>query len=148
MWTQDGFPGADKVPWQLLIRARFVDEIDAIVAHTVVTTLAPLMGKERGRHLAGVAAGAVMTDGAQRVELGAEQKMAALSAFTDWDGEICPVGWPWPWPWPKRPRWFGEFDDPAILLALDAVRALTRGAGSKQLAAAVDEAVGQGQLRR
>ena len=146
MWTQDDFPGADKLPWQLLIRARFVDEIDAIVAHTVVRTLAPLMAKDRARNLAGVAAKAVATDGAKRVEVSGDQRMSALGAFADWDGEICPRWWPRP-PFPPRRRWYGEFDDPAIVLALGAVQALVKGAGSDHLADALDGAIGGGQLR-
>ena len=145
MWTQDGFPGADKVPWQLLIRARFVDEIDAIVAHTVVATLAPLMGRERGRNLAGIAVEAVMADGGQRVELDTERRMSALDAFVDWDGDICPVGWPRRWP--PRPKWIDEFDDPAILLALDSVLALVKGAGSEQFGKALEGVIGADQFR-
>ena len=57
MWTQDDFPGADHVPWQLLIRARFVHEIDAVIASRVVTRLAPALGREKAVRLA--AAGTV-----------------------------------------------------------------------------------------
>lgn len=146
MWTQDDFPGADKVPWQLLIRARFVDEIDAIVAHTVVQALAPLMSKERAHNLAGVAAKAALTDRAERVELDIDQRMTGLSAFCDYDDELCPRWWPGP-PFPPRKRWFGEFDDPAILLALDSVQALVRGAGSEQLGKALEGVIGGDQFR-
>ncbi|MEO7586438.1 MAG: hypothetical protein ABIS84_00260 [Arachnia sp.] len=147
MWSPDEFPGADNVPWQLLIRARYVDEIDAIVAHTVVSSLAPLMAKQRARNLAATMTKVAAVDGGKRVELAADQRIAALSAFADWDGEICPVGWPWPWPWPPRPRWLRDFDDPAISLALDGVSKLVKGAGSQGLAAAVEEAIGHGGFR-
>lgn len=147
MWTPDDFPGAGNVPWALLIRARYADEIDAIVGHTVVASLAPLMAKQRASHLAATIGKVTSGDGGTRVELGAEQRIAALGAFADWDGEICPVRWPWPWPWPPRPRWFRDLDDPALTLALDGVSRLVKGAGSQGLAAAVEEAVGHGGFR-
>ena len=32
MWDPEGFPGADTVPWPLLIRARYQFELDAVIA--------------------------------------------------------------------------------------------------------------------
>ena len=39
MWTPDDFPGADNVPWQLLIRARFAHEIDAIIGSIAINAV-------------------------------------------------------------------------------------------------------------
>jgi hypothetical protein len=52
MWDVDRFPGAEHVPWQLLIRARYAHELDAgdvgrgrlrrlVVRDAVAATLAP-----------------------------------------------------------------------------------------------------------
>ena len=139
MWSQDDFPGVGAVPWQLIIRARYVDEIDAIVAHTVVRTLGPLLSRDRARELAGVAAKATAVDGSQRVELSTDQRMAALTAFDDWDDGICPR-W-WPFPWPPRPHGLEDFDDPAILIAVNAGRALVSSAASEQLGRALEGTV-------
>lgn len=141
MWTSENFPGADKVPWQLLIRARYVDEIDAIVAHTVVQSLTPLLAKERARNLAEGAASAVKGNGSKRVEVTPDRRQSAMHAFVEWDGEICPRWWPWPWPWPPGTR-FDSFDDPALRLAVGPVHALVRGAGSDELGQVLEGAIG------
>ena len=42
MWDPEHFPGADNVPWPLLIRARYQFEVDAIVASVIVRNVAAL----------------------------------------------------------------------------------------------------------
>lgn len=147
MWTQDSFPGADKVPWQLLIRARYQDEIDAVVAHSVLVGLAPLLSREKAYRLGEMAAEVTRRDGSKRLELEPTQKLAALDSFVEWDGEICPP-WPWPIPWPPAP-WppvpfrFDDFDDPALSLAVDAAHSLLRGAASEQVRERFREVIGK-----
>lgn len=146
MWLPEDYPGGN-VPWQLLIRARYADEVDAIVGHIFLRSVGPLMAKERVRNLAATMAKLVAVDGGKRVELGADQRIVAFGAFAEWDGDICPVRWPWPWPWPPRSRWLRDFDDPAINLALDAGLKLVNGAGSQEFAEAIEQAVGGGGFR-
>lgn len=134
MWAPDDFPGADNVPWQLLIRARFEHEIDAVVSHVVVASLGPLLAVKKAHHLAGAASkfNAAIGDKQNQVELSAEQRINALNAFADWDGEICPRWWPRP-PFPPRRRWTEDFDDPIVGIALDVSARLVGAAGSAQL---------------
>lgn len=149
MWTQDNFPGADKVPWQVLIRARYQDEIDAVVAHSVLVGLAPFLSKDNAYRLAKMAAEVTQRDGSKRSELKPDRKLAALDSFVEWDGDICPPWprrWPLPWPptpWPPAPFRFDDFDDPALSLAVDAAHSLLRGAASEHVREQFREIIGK-----
>ena len=136
MWAPDDFPGADSVPWPLLIRARYAHEIDAVIASRLVGRLAPALGLSKAVRLAEVARVQRSDEPAT-----AEMKVNALSAIADWeDGEICPRNWPRGWP-PKR-RGFEELDDPLVSLALEASLEVIRAASpsfQEQVGAMVKE---------
>jgi hypothetical protein len=111
MWTPDDFPGADNVPWQLLIRARFAHEIDAVIASLIVNQVGGKLGTKRAVQLA--RAGTVQHS---KEAATSEQKVAVLGLLADWDGEICPKNWPFRWP--PRKRGFEELDDPITVIGL------------------------------
>ena len=62
MWDSDNFPGADNVPWQLLIRARFAHEIDAILASVVVARVGAVASVDITRQVAAVAQGVIAAE--------------------------------------------------------------------------------------
>lgn len=101
MWTQEDFPGADQVPWQLLIRARFVKEVDALVATTIVNQLAQVASADVITKVATAAAEAMHA--APGDKLSRTARSEAITAMADFI-DICPP-WPWPrpWPWPPGP---------------------------------------------
>lgn len=101
MWTVDDFPGADNVPWPLLIRARLVRDLDAFVATTVVHQVAQVASREVTTRIAEAAAEGMRAAPAEKVNRTARvDALDAVAAFID----ICPP-WPWPWPRPPRPPW-------------------------------------------
>ncbi len=139
MWTPDDFPGADHVPWQLLIRARLAHELDAVIASLVVRQVGAVIGDKHAMVLARSARVARSGEKA-----GAEQKVGALSLLADWDGEICPPNWPFRWP--PRKRGFEELDDPIAVLGIDrALELVTFGSAGLQqsLGGALKELAGQ-----
>jgi hypothetical protein len=134
MWTPDDFPGADNVPWQLLIRARFAHEIDAIIASLVVNQLGARLGRAQATRLVEAA---VVKRGKDTAT--AEQKVAVISQLADWDGEICPPNWPFRWP-PKK-RGFEELSDPITVIGLARAQELV-GLASPQLKQQFGDALG------
>lgn len=139
MWTPEDFPGADKVPWQLLIRARFVYQIDAVIASQVVRALAEVLPSKAAVELSHAAARAVAS--APRDKAAPESGVRALAAFDDfWDW--CGTKWP---RWPFPPRRFEELFDPIAFITIDKAREFL-AAGSpelqKGLGAALDELTG------
>lgn len=107
MWTAEDFPGADKVPWQLLIRARLVREVDAFVATTIVGEVARVASTDVAVRVATAASEALRQSPAKKVP--GEVRIAAASAVADFI-DICPPWpWPWPWPWPGPGPWPGPW---------------------------------------
>jgi hypothetical protein len=139
MWTPEDFPGADHVPWQLLIRARFVYQIDAIIASQVVRALAEVLPAKAAVELSHAAA-RVVAD-VPRDKAAPETTARALAAYDDfWDW--CGTKWP---RWPFPPRRFEDFFDPFAIVTIEKAREFI-GAGSpelqKGLGAALDEVAG------
>jgi len=134
MWDPENFPGADNVPWPLLIRARYQFEVDAHIASSVVAAVARFGSDEMTAKVAEAADGAVRGSMAERAELNAEQRMAFLGAVADWeDGELCPRWWRWPFPWPPRKDDAHGLADPIAYVALQRGLDLITAAGSPQL---------------
>jgi len=52
MWDPEHVPGVDHVPWQLLIRARFAHELDAVLASVVVERFGAVVSVEVTRKVA------------------------------------------------------------------------------------------------
>jgi hypothetical protein len=103
MWTAEDFPGADKVPWQLLIRARFVRELDVVIASTVVNRVMLVASPEVSAQVAMAASDALRTLPEEKAS--SEARLTAAVAVADFI-DICPP-WPWPWPrpWPQPGPW-------------------------------------------
>lgn len=128
MWDPEHFPGADNVPWQLLIRARYQYELDAVVASTIVGNIARF-GSESLANKVGLAATKAVAlsresnrkDKANR----SDSMMSALADFDDW----CGTGWPRrPWPRPK------SFDlDPLVIVLADRAIGVLNALGSDHL---------------
>ena len=130
MWDIDHFPGADHVPWPLLIRARFVHQIDAVLASVIVNQVGAVASAEVTR---AVARAAHETIGSGRAEdVTPEQRVAAFDAVLDFD-DWCPTRPRHPWPWPgPRPR-FEELSDPIAEVVLQQAYDLVQRAGSEDL---------------
>ena len=127
MWDPDNFPGADHVPWQLLIRARYVHEIDAVIASYVVARIGAVASAELTYKVAEAAAQART---AEPVKATASSKVSALSAAAEWDDWKCGTV---PWHWPPKPRGFDDLSDAVLPLVLERAAAFVRAGGSEQL---------------
>lgn len=140
MWDVDNFPGADKVPWQLLIRARFEHEIDAVIASIVVHTVAQVASPKITESLAKASTSAIKRG---RQELTADRQVGAMVAvadFDDWCGTV-------PFKWPPRPKGYGDFlSDPILEVVLGRAQDLIRAAGSSNLNKAFDSVLREGGL--
>lgn len=143
MWDPDNFPGADNVPWQLLIRARFVHELDAILASVVVARVGAVASVEITRKVAEVAAQAV---GAEREKVTAGTKVRAVSAVADFD-DWCGTPWPRRWP-PKSHGVFDDLSDPMAGLVIEQALSMVRAGGSEALQKSLGEVLAEvGGLR-
>lgn len=138
MWTPEDFPGADNVPWQLLIRARFVRDVDAFVATAIVRQVSQVASFEVATRVAEAAAEGMKGAAAEKVSrTGRADALGAVADFID----ICPP-WPWPWPWPWPGPWpwlegrenpWEKFGSPYQGTVLTGALDLLRKVGSPQL---------------
>ena len=144
MWDPENFPGADHVPWQLLIRARFAHELDAVLASVVVARVGAVSSVEITRKVAEVATQAITAD---REKATATSKMRALSAAADFDDWWC--GTPWPRHWPPKPHGvFDDLSDPIAELVIDQALTMVRAGGSEGLQKSLGEVLAEvGGLR-
>ena len=123
------------VPWQLLIRARTVSEVDSILSSVVLARLAEVASVESVRLVADAAHAA---RGASDEQAGAEQKLSALSAIADFDDWYCGNG---PRrPWPHRGDVLDTIADPVTSIVARGARELL-GAGSPALQKTLGEAL-------
>jgi hypothetical protein len=129
MWDPDNFPGADNVPWQLLIRARYAYEIDAILASVVVARVGAVASVDVARKVAMVAADVAT---AEREETTATAKVQALSAAAEFDEWYCGNSWPRHWP-PKPHGVFDDLGDPIAGLVIEQALTMVRAGGSETL---------------
>jgi hypothetical protein len=129
MWDPDSFPGADKVPWQLLIRARYAYEIDALVASLVVHQLGRVASVKLVEEVTSSAGEGLALS--PRDEVGAEQRIATLGAAADFD-ELCPPNWPFHWP-PRPHQGLDDLSDPFTVIVASRALDLVRVAGSDAL---------------
>jgi len=137
MWTSDDFPGADHVPWQLLIRARYQYQVDAVIAAMVARAALQVAPRSVCTQVAKAAMEAMSFGG--REEVPAERRIAMLETVADWDGELCPR----PFPWPHRDELF-EVGDPTTVIVAERAAAILAAAGSDQLQKALTGAFEQG----
>ena len=135
MWDPDNFPGADNVPWQLLIRARYAHELHAVLASVVVARVGAVASVGITRQVAAVAQDAVTAD---REKVTAATKVRALSAAADFDDWWC--GTPWPRRWPPKPHGvFDDLSDPIAGLVIEQALTMVRAGGSEGLQKALGE---------
>jgi hypothetical protein len=139
MWDIDNFPGADHVPWQLLIRARLVREIDAVIASTVVRSVAQV-ASGKVTHTVTRAAQAGLDEG-NREQASSGQRLAAFDAVLDFDDWCGTRPRPWPWPGP-RPH-FEDLSDPIAEVVLGQALELVQRAGSEQLQKSLGSALAE-----
>jgi hypothetical protein len=133
MWSSDDFPGASHVPWQLLIRARLQDEVDAALASTIVRAVADVGSQAQVVEVARAAhAGLASRPVGERAS--AQQRIAAIDAAAEFD-DYCGNGYRWP-----IPHHLQEFGDPAVLGVLAAAEQLVK-AGSENLQKAMGPAL-------
>ncbi len=126
MWTAEDFPGADSVPWPLLIRARHAYEIDAVVASTILRQVSQLASVAVTERLA-EAAHTALAD-SPREEAGHDQRLNALTTMADFD-ELCPPWFRWPRPKPR----YDDISDPLLGLVVEGAMELVRSVGSESL---------------
>ena len=128
MWDIDNFPGADHVPWQLLIRARLVDEIDAVLASAVVRRVSAVASSKVAHAVATAAEAGIV--GGIREPATAEQRVAAFDAALEFD-DWCGTPWPHRWPGPK-PK-FDDLFDPMAEVVFGRALDLVQNGGSEAL---------------
>ncbi len=144
MWDPENFPGADNVPWPLLIRARFVRELDAVIASTVVQAVGRVASVEATRIVATAAQKAMSA--AVREQATPEQRTVAFDAALDWD-DWCGTGWPRRWP-PRPKLGFEDLNDPVSELVIGKAFDLVQQGGSDALQKTLGQALAEvGGLR-
>lgn len=127
-------------PWPLLIRARFVHEIDALVASMVSQRVGQVASLEVARAVADAAQHA----GARREvrEASPEQRVAAFEAVADWDdGDWCPT---YPHRWHGPHHVFDDLEDPMASLVIAQALDLVKAAGSDHLQGTLGAALEKG----
>jgi hypothetical protein len=138
MFDPDRFTDFSKVPWQLLIRARTVSEIDAIVSSVVLARVSEVASVDIIRTVA-VAAAESARDSAE--EATPEQVVAALVAAADFDDWYCrtvPHR-----PWPRRGDLFDELSDPIAPIVLEGAQRLVGAGGSESLQKTLGQALAE-----
>jgi hypothetical protein len=124
------------IPWQLLIRARTVSEVDAVIASVVLGRLAEVASVETVRRVAEAAQSARVDSSEPATP---EQRLSALSAVADFDDWYCGNG---PRrPWPHRGDVLDTISDPVVSIVADGARELVK-VGSPSLQKTVGEALG------
>ncbi|WP_148616463.1 hypothetical protein [Nocardioides rubriscoriae] len=137
MWDPDNFPGADSVPWQLLIRARFTHEIDAVLASVVVSRVGAVTSVDVARRLVDVAR---VKAGGEKAEPGVV--LAAVRGLLEFD-EWCGTGWPRRWPPRPKGHDFDDLMDPVAVLVMERAAELVSVAGSPDLQGGLGAALGE-----
>lgn len=126
-YTIDGMP--DYVPWPLLIRAKFVHEIDAVLASIIIERVGQVASAAVTRKLVEAAHAGVGKVEAKVAT--AEQRVMALNAVLDWD-DWCGTPWPRHWP-PHHGLGFDDVSDPITTVLKAKSLDLVKVAGSEHL---------------
>jgi len=137
MWSQEDFPTGN-IPFQLLIRARYVHEIDAVVGSVILKTLEDVASREVAVAVSTAANAAVFGRHDEKVD--AEHALSAMSALADFD-DWCGTYWPrWRGP---RPHRFDGVDDPIASVILSRAADLVGVAGSETLQKSLGGVLGE-----
>lgn len=124
MFSPDDNIDFKTIPWQLLIRARYAYEVDAIVASTVARRVSEVASTNVAQAVTAAARESV--SGGNREHAAPESKVAALSALADWEDNWCGT------PYPHHPH-FGQLGDPIAEVVLGQALEVVRRAGSEEL---------------
>ena len=128
MFTED--TDLSHVPWQLLIRARTIAEVDAVVSSVVLGRLAEVASVEVIRRVATAATEAAGVGAGERAT--PEHVLGALGAAADFDDWFCGTP-PRPRPWPHRGDLLDEVSDPITPMVVAGALALVEAGGSDVL---------------
>jgi hypothetical protein len=139
-YTIDDMP--EYVPWNLLIRARFAHEIDALIASLVIENIGRVASTQVTRVL--VEAAHAAAHGEPR-PASADQRVAALEAVDEW--ERCGTRYPHWWP-PHHHLGFDDLSDPVVTVLQARAAELVRAAGSERLQATLGAALDAGMKRQ
>jgi hypothetical protein len=112
------------IPWQLLIRARYAYEVDAVIASIVARQVSAVAPTSIAHAVTAAARESVSTG--NREYAAPEARVTALSALADWEDNWCGT------PYPHHPH-FGELGDPMSEVVLGQALELVRRAGSEGL---------------
>lgn len=124
--------------WQLIIRARYEFELDAMVATLVARSMAEVAPREIAAKVTATAFAAVQHEEV-RTPAPPTSRLAALDLVADWDGDLCPRI---PWPRPHHDD-VEELGDPMFSVVLARSIALVSRAGSEQLRGALGGMLGE-----
>jgi hypothetical protein len=116
------------IPWQLLIRARTVSEIDAVVSSVVLARVAEVASVEMTRKVAVAASEAA---GASSERASAEQVVAALVAAADFDDWYCSTMSHRTWP--RHGGLLDDLSDPIASIVFEGAQRLVGAGGSETL---------------
>jgi hypothetical protein len=135
----DGWPDAQGIPWQELIRIRYLHQVDVLVLaaaqRAVAARLPAGFGREFARQATGIAA-ALGSGHRDPQKLPVERLGAVVGTLADFDGDWC--GTPWPHhPWPHQvdgpvEEW-REGGLAEVVLAIDAATRLAAEIGTVEL---------------
>jgi hypothetical protein len=138
MFTED--TDLSHVPWQLLIRARTVAEVDAVLSSVVLGRLAEVASVEVVRTVASAATEAA--GAGRRDEATAEHVLGALGAAADFDDWFCGTP-PRRRPWPHRGDLLDDVSDPVTPLVVAGALRLVEAGGSEALRKTVGQALAE-----
>ena len=128
------------IPWQLLIRARTVAEVDAVVTSVVLGRLAEVASVEVIRKVASAASEVARSGAGEQAT--PEHVLGALGAAADFDDWFCGTP-PRPRPWPHRGDLLDQISDPITPLVIAGAIRLVEAGGSEALQKTVGQALAQ-----
>jgi hypothetical protein len=144
----DGWPDAQGIPWQELIRIRYLYQVDVLVLAAVQRAVASRLPAGSGREFARQATGiAAAVGGGHRdpQELPEARLGAVVGALADFDDDWCGTR---PRPWPHRAEGAEGDRSPwqagglaEVVLAIDAATRLAANIGTPDLQRALGTAM-------
>lgn len=128
---------SSSLPWPLIVRARFADEYDAIVAAALLDRVAAVAPEPVVRRVA-----AAVQDGlgrSEHVELEPAAKLGRIVGFLDFDPTDKLPSWIFTWPPKKSDPGLSELPSPMVRLAVASLEPALRACASPHLAELVVE---------
>lgn len=137
MWSQEDYP-TGSIPFQLLIRARYLHEVDAVLGSVIVQTLRGVASREVTVAVSRAANATVF--GRQDEKADAEHTLSAMRALADFD-DWCGNGWHYGRG--PHPHGLEGVDDPIASIVLSRAADLVRIAGSEALQTSLGRLLGE-----